>query len=46
MTLTASPGVLVTSWSGCDAAEGAVCTVTVQSARSVTVTFVALLPQP
>jgi alpha-tubulin suppressor-like RCC1 family protein len=46
VTLTASPGLLVTSWSGCDAVEGATCTVTMQSSRSVTATFVSLPPQP
>lgn len=40
VTLTASPGALATNWSGCDTVAGATCTVTLQSARAVTVTFV------
>jgi len=41
VTLTATPGFLSTfdSWSGCDAASGMTCTVTVNDARSVTAHF-------
>jgi hypothetical protein len=41
VTLTATPGFLSTfdSWSGCDAASGMTCTVTVNEARSVTAHF-------
>jgi hypothetical protein len=46
VTLTASPAVLLTSWSGCDAVDGATCTVTIQSARSVTANFLGLPFQP
>ena len=46
VTLTASPGLLVTGWSGCDTAMGATCTVTMQADRSVIVSFVGLQPQP
>ena len=46
VTLTASPAVLLTSWSGCDAVDGATCTVTIQSARSVTANFLGLPLQP
>jgi alpha-tubulin suppressor-like RCC1 family protein len=42
VTLTASPALLVTSWTGCDAVNGATCTVTMQSARTVTANFVGL----
>ena len=46
VTLTASPAVLLTSWSGCDAVNGASCTVTIGSARSVTANFLGLPFQP
>jgi alpha-tubulin suppressor-like RCC1 family protein len=46
VTLTASPGALLTSWTGCDAVSGATCTVTMGSARSVTATFVSMPNQP
>ena len=41
VTLTATPafGSLFTGWSGCDAASGTTCTVTMSAARSVTATF-------
>jgi alpha-tubulin suppressor-like RCC1 family protein len=42
VTLTASPGVLFSGWSGCDTVSGATCTVTMRSVRSVTATFLAL----
>ena len=40
VTLTASPSVLFTGWSGCDSVSGSTCTVTMRSARSVNATFV------
>ena len=46
VTLTASPGPLLTAWTGCDTVNGATCTVTIQSARTVTASFVGLLNQP
>jgi len=46
VTLTASPGPLLTSWTGCDTVSGNVCTVTMRSARSVTATFVGISNQP
>jgi alpha-tubulin suppressor-like RCC1 family protein len=42
VTLTASPDVLFTGWSGCDAVSGTSCTVTMRSARSVTASFLAV----
>jgi len=39
VTLTASPGALLTSWSGCDSVSAATCTVTMNASRSVTATF-------
>jgi uncharacterized protein YjdB len=39
VTLTASPSLLLTGWSGCDSVSGATCTVTMRSARSVTASF-------
>ena len=42
VTLTASPSILLTGWSGCDSVSGATCTVRMTSARSVTASFVAL----
>jgi hypothetical protein len=46
VTLTADPGPLVTSWTGCDSVSGATCTVTMNSARSVTATFVGTSNEP
>jgi alpha-tubulin suppressor-like RCC1 family protein len=46
VTLTASPGALVTSWTGCDTVSGATCVVTMQSARTVTAAFAGLPNQP
>ncbi len=46
VTLTASPGALLTSWTGCDAVNGATCTVTMLSARSVTASFLGMSNQP
>jgi hypothetical protein len=46
VTLTASPGPLLTSWSGCDAVSGSVCTVTMGSPRAVTATFVSMSNEP
>lgn len=46
VTLTASPGLLLTSWSGCDTVNGASCTVTMTAGRSVTANFVNLLHEP
>jgi len=37
--LTASPNMLFSGWSGCDSVSGTTCTVTVNSARSVTARF-------
>jgi alpha-tubulin suppressor-like RCC1 family protein len=42
VTLTASPSMLFSGWSGCDSVSGAACTVTMRSARSVTATFLGL----
>jgi alpha-tubulin suppressor-like RCC1 family protein len=42
VTLTASPSILLTGWSGCESVSGATCTVRVRSARSVTASFVAV----
>ena len=39
VTLTATPAMLVTGWSGCDTVSGAKCTVTMGSARSVAASF-------
>jgi hypothetical protein len=39
VTLTASPSLVFTGWSGCDSVSGATCTVTMRSARSVTARF-------
>jgi len=44
VTLTASPALLVSGWTGCDAVSGATCTVRMQSARSVSATFLLGLP--
>jgi hypothetical protein len=46
VTLTASPALLVSGWSGCDSAQGATCTVRMDSARSVTVTFLSMPFEP
>jgi alpha-tubulin suppressor-like RCC1 family protein len=47
VTLTASPALLLTSWTGCDAVNGATCTVTMSAAKSVTANFLPVLnPQP
>ena len=43
VTLTASPDVLFTDWSGCDAVSGTTCTVTMTSAKSVTASFLPVL---
>ena len=42
VTLTASPSVLFSGWSGCDAVSGATCTVAMSAAKSVTASFLAL----
>jgi len=42
VTLTANPALLLTSWTGCDTVNGATCTVTIQSNRSVTANFLGL----
>jgi hypothetical protein len=39
VTLTASPSVVFSGWSGCDTVSGATCTVTVTSARTVSARF-------
>jgi alpha-tubulin suppressor-like RCC1 family protein len=39
VTLTASPSVLVTGWTGCDTVNGATCTVTMGAAKSVSAAF-------
>ena len=44
MTLTASPKLLFSGWSGCDLVSGPTCTVTMAKARSVTASFLALPP--
>lgn len=46
VTLTASPAALNTSWMGCDSVDGATCTVTMRSARTVTANFVTMTNQP
>ena len=46
VTLTASPALLVSSWTGCDTVDGATCVVTMRSARTVTANFVGLPNQP
>jgi hypothetical protein len=46
VTLTASPALLLSSWSGCDAANGATCTVTIRANRTVTASFGGLLNEP
>jgi alpha-tubulin suppressor-like RCC1 family protein len=42
VTLTASPSLLLTGWTGCDAVSGATCTVRMRSARSVSANFLGL----
>jgi len=42
VTLTASPALLFSGWTGCDLVSGPTCTVTIESARSVTASFLAL----
>jgi len=42
VTLTASPSVLVSGWTGCDTASGDTCTVRMSAAKSVTATFVGM----
>ena len=42
VTLTATPSALFSGWTGCDAVSGATCTVTMQSARSVSAAFVGM----
>ena len=42
VTLTASPALLFTGWSGCDAVSGATCTVRMSAAKSVNASFMAL----
>jgi alpha-tubulin suppressor-like RCC1 family protein len=42
VTLTATPSLLFTGWSGCDAVSGATCTVTMRAAASVTASFLGL----
>src|SRR5437588_4714401 len=46
VTLTATPafGSLFTGWSGCDAASGTTCTVSMSAARSVTASFLGIPP--
>jgi uncharacterized repeat protein (TIGR03803 family) len=39
LTATPSPGSLFTSWSGCDSTNGNICTVTMNSSRTVVATF-------
>jgi len=39
LTAAAAPNSQFTGWSGCDAASGATCTVTMSAARAVTATF-------
>jgi List-Bact-rpt repeat protein len=46
VTLTASPALLLSSWSGCDAVNGATCTVTIRANRTVTASFGGLLNEP
>jgi List-Bact-rpt repeat protein len=43
VTLTATPTLLFTGWTGCDSVSGATCTVTMRSARSVSAGFLRLL---
>ena len=40
VTLTASPAVLLSGWSGCDAVSGATCIVNMNSVRWVSARFV------
>jgi alpha-tubulin suppressor-like RCC1 family protein len=40
VTLTASPDLLFSGWSGCDAVSGTTCTVRMSAARNVTANFV------
>jgi hypothetical protein len=42
VTLTASPSLLFSGWSGCDSVSGATCTVAMSSAKSVTASFLSL----
>jgi alpha-tubulin suppressor-like RCC1 family protein len=42
VTLTASPSILLSGWTGCDTVNGATCTVTMGSAKSVSARFVTL----
>jgi alpha-tubulin suppressor-like RCC1 family protein len=42
VTLTATPAVLLTGWSGCDTVSGSTCTVTMRSEKSVTASFVGM----
>ena len=42
VTLTASPDLLFTRWSGCDAVSATSCTVTMTSARTVSASFLAV----
>jgi len=42
VTLTASPSALFSGWTGCDTVSDTTCTVTMQSARSVTARFVGM----
>jgi hypothetical protein len=42
VTLTASPSLLFSTWSGCDAVAGATCIVNMNSVKSVTATFLGL----
>jgi len=42
VTLTASPSLLLTAWSGCDAVSGDTCTVRLRSARTVSASFLGL----
>jgi alpha-tubulin suppressor-like RCC1 family protein len=42
VTLTASPSVLLSGWSGCDSVSGSTCTVTMRSARTVAASFVGM----
>ena len=42
VTLTASPAMVFSGWSGCDAVSGATCTVRMSAAKSVNASFLAL----
>ena len=42
VTLTAAPSALFSGWTGCDTVSDTTCTVTMQSARSVTARFVGM----